>query len=439
MGWRDRLRRQAVLPVTLAMVGSSALIWGPTAASFTATTDNTANSAAAGSIVLSDDDGGSNVISLAGAVPGSTQTACVTVTYTGTLGAQVRLYANTGGTGLGTYLTLSVTRGTFGSPPGGGSCTGFTADGTDYANWGAGVVYNGLLSSFPSTWTTGVVDPSTSTSPTAEVWTTNEVHAYQLQVTVADNESAQSLTATPTLTWEARDASATSSGSYYANAVLADSPVGFWRLNETSGTAATDLGSGAHNGTYQNGVSLNSSGPLQDAAGAASFDGSDDYVDLGDNYGFSGTASFSVEFWVKRMRSSTNWDQIVTKQKSTSVRSGWEIELAGPGYGPDGSVWFQRWVSDAPSPTSAQSSGVLTIGRWNHVVGTYDGTTLKIYINGVLDGSGTDSRSMSAITQPLRFGTSGVGYELQGGLADVAIYTYALSASQVLAHYNARN
>ena len=63
---------------------------------------------------------------------------------------RVHLYDTVGGTGLATYLNLTVTRGTISGTPAAGSCTGFTADTTAWSGAGAGVIYNGTLASFPA-------------------------------------------------------------------------------------------------------------------------------------------------------------------------------------------------------------------------------------------------------------------------------------------------
>jgi len=80
------------------------------------------------------------VLSLANAKPGAVSTGCLNVSYTGTLPANVKLYGTGGGTGLNQYLNLVVTRGTFTGTPPAGSCTGFTADSTNYITQGAGVM-----------------------------------------------------------------------------------------------------------------------------------------------------------------------------------------------------------------------------------------------------------------------------------------------------------
>jgi hypothetical protein len=419
---------------------SGALVLSATNAAFTATTTNPGNTLAAGTVALSDDDAGNALFNLSNLKPGDTTTQCITVSYTGSLGAQLRMYAATTGTGLGADLNLKLTRGTFATPPGGGDCTGFSADSTDYIARGAGVIYDAALSSFASTWAAGTVDPSASTFPTAEVWTANEAHAYQLTLTLPSGtaNSEQGKTASTTFTWETRDASDAASGgvgSYYANAVLADNPASFWRLNETSGTTASDLGSGAHNGTFQNGVALNRPGPLRDAASSAQFDGSDDEVSVGNVYNYNGTAAFSVEFWVKRTNPIPSWDRIVDKGTLSPARNGWDVMLdPGP---PGGYVVLERWNNNSWSGVG--TSTPIPLGVWTHVVVTYDGSDACIYVNGAQDVCGSGG-AIPSTTQGLALGSiDGGGGPLTGGLADVAIYSSALSPTQVAAHYNARN
>jgi Concanavalin A-like lectin/glucanases superfamily len=429
------LARRHVVPaaVLAGVLGGTCLLTTTTSAVFWVSTSNSGNSEGAGSVVLSDDDGGAGIFSMSGSVPGDTQTKCVTVTYSGTLGAQVRLYASAGGTGLGAYMTAKITRGAFGTPPGSGSCTGFTADSVNYASLGAGVLYNGALGSFPTTWAAGTVDPSTTTSPTGEVWTNGEQHAYQIQLTVRNTYSGENLTASPTFTWEARDAS-TATGSYYANAVLADNPASFWRLNETSGTTATDA-TGAVNCTYKLGPVLNADGPLNDGAGAASFDGVNDWVDCGDVYNFTARAAFSLELWVNPSRYEPGYNRLISTDDGST---GWQLQMLPSA--PTNGISFGRYSGGVQR--GLVSATALTPGTWYHVVITYDGTTSRLYINGVADpNTGTDTGSNTGSTRSLAIAADGWGGEngAQARIADVAIYSSALTASQVAAHYNARN
>lgn len=193
------VRRKLVLTVLLlGFLGS--LTGLATYAAFSSTTVSPGNSFSAGTVVISDNDSGTAMLALANAIPGSSDTSCIRLTYTGSLDANVRLYATLSG-GLASYMTLTVTRGTD-SAPSFDSCTSFAADSTDYIGSGAGVVYSGLLSAFPSSYSSGIIDP-TAGSP--ETWTNSETHSYRFVVSLNSDTAAQGQTASATFTWEAQN------------------------------------------------------------------------------------------------------------------------------------------------------------------------------------------------------------------------------------------
>ena len=123
--------------------------------------------------------------------PGQTITKCITATYEGSLDASVKLYgAITAGDGLGTYLNLTVYRGTGGAF---GDCTGFTS---------AQTAYNGTLAGF--------VSAHSSFGTGAGTWTPtggapDDDMTYEFVVSLQDNNAAQGLSATATFTWEAQN------------------------------------------------------------------------------------------------------------------------------------------------------------------------------------------------------------------------------------------
>lgn len=171
-------------------------------AAFSTTTSNASNSFESGTVSMTDNDSGGTLVSLTNATPGNTSTGCIKVTYAGNLASDVKLYGSVSGT-LAQYLTLKVTRGTdSGSTfPG---CGSFTADTRDYIGQGAGVIYNGNLSSYPSSYASGIADPDNGTGGT-ETWTSSEAHAYKLEVTLQNDSAAQGQSASASFTWEARN------------------------------------------------------------------------------------------------------------------------------------------------------------------------------------------------------------------------------------------
>jgi predicted ribosomally synthesized peptide with SipW-like signal peptide len=189
-----------LLLTALVLGGLVAVAGTATFSAFSSQTSSSGNSFAAGTVQLTDNDAGTAMLAMTNAQPGDSDTSCILLTYSGTLDSTVRLYGAVAGA-LGPYLTLTVTRGTDSSPSF-DSCTNFSADATDYIGSGNGVVYQGLLSAFPSTYATGLVDP-TSGSP--ETWTSSEAHSYRFVVTLANDNGAQGQSATAAFTWEARN------------------------------------------------------------------------------------------------------------------------------------------------------------------------------------------------------------------------------------------
>jgi len=191
-------RRVVRLALVLGVLGLVA--GGGSYAAFSSSTANPGNSFAAGNVALSDNDAGAALLSLTGAGPGDSTTRCITVTYDGSLPATVRLDGSVSGA-LASHLELTVTRGTEAAPSF-GSCSGFTADSSDYVGAGSGVVYSGTLASYPSSYASGIVDPVPGSPAT---WTTSEAHTYRFTVSLNDDPAAQGESATASFTWEARN------------------------------------------------------------------------------------------------------------------------------------------------------------------------------------------------------------------------------------------
>ena len=192
------IRRGLVLA---GVAAAAAVVCVGAYAGYRAALANSGNSFAAGSVALSDNDAGSALFTtLTSASPGDSQTNCIRVRFDGTLASTVRLYGTVSGA-LAPYLTLTVTRGTDPTPSF-GSCSTFTADAPNYVGAGSGVIYNGALSAFPSTYAGGIVDPQVGGG--TETWTQNEAHVYQFALSVGSNTAGQGQSATASFTWEAR-------------------------------------------------------------------------------------------------------------------------------------------------------------------------------------------------------------------------------------------
>ena len=211
---RYRLPRsvRSKLGMTLIVMSLFASAAGvATWSAFSATTENSGNSFDVGTVFLTDNDSNGVLLSLVNARPGDNDAGCIKVTYGGTLAASIRLYGSHtfSGGDVAPYLNLTVTRGTFtgaGSPPAFKACSGggsqsFTADASTYiAGKPDGVVYDGTLAAYPTSYT----DPAVITDPNGS-WANGEAHIYKFSITVADDINGQGKNATQTFTWEARN------------------------------------------------------------------------------------------------------------------------------------------------------------------------------------------------------------------------------------------
>ena len=189
------------LLLTMLVLGCFAVVSGAaTYSAFSSQTSSSGNSFSAGTVQLTDNDAGTAMLSLSNAQPAASDTSCILITYSGSLDSTVRLYGTVAGS-LASYVTLTVTRGTDASPTF-DSCASFSADGTNYIGASNGVIYQGNLSAFPTSYAAGLVDP-TAGSP--ESWTTSETHAYRFVVTLQNDNAAQGQSASASFTWEARN------------------------------------------------------------------------------------------------------------------------------------------------------------------------------------------------------------------------------------------
>jgi hypothetical protein len=218
----------------------------------------------------------------------------------------------------------------------------------------------------------------------------------------------------------------------YRAAVLADGASAYWRLGERSGTQAGDEGSRHLVGTYQAGCVLGAPGALAgDPDTAVTFDGGSCWVDLGSiaTVDFPGVATFSVEAWIKPSVHDALYHHVFSAESFSTSRQGYALLLEEPN-----GLSFERFVSGSNAKAwvaTNPSSGVFT-----YVVGTFDGSALKLYVDGKEVASAPDARSAPPQAGTAFIGVSGAGtYQFAGDLDEVAVYPKALAADRISAHY----
>ncbi len=197
----------------------------------------------------------------------------------------------------------------------------------------------------------------------------------------------------------------------------------YWSFDEASGTVATDFSGNENKGTLLNvaapATAISGWTPLGKRGNALSLDGANDYVSVPTYTG--GTATQTVAAWIYLNGSMSN-NYIVDQGGNNNV-----IRI-GP------SNVFSGWADVGAVILNGSTS--LVPGRWYFVAKTFDGTTLKLYVNGVEDASSATTGAAPGPDLSIGSYTDGQGYEFNGRVDEVRIYNRSLTASEIVALYN---
>lgn len=220
----------------------------------------------------------------------------------------------------------------------------------------------------------------------------------------------------------------------YDQIVRADGPQAYWRLGEPVGTATSTDSSGQNNTGPYTGVGLGAGGAIVGDTAATMTTTTSRMVG---QKSFSMPQNFTVEAWFKQ----------------TSLRGGRVIGFGNSATGNSGTNDRMLYVRATGQVTFAVNDGSMrTInslsnknnGQWHHIAGSYDGTTMKLYVDGALANSAVIGRA-ALYHGWWRIGADNIGgwpggTVTQTGMVidDAAVYPYALDAGQILSHYNAR-
>ena len=263
---------------------------------------------------------------------------------------------------------------------------------------------------------------STCSSPTGYNSLADGSHTFQVRAT----NSAGTSDPTPASRSWTIDTGLTT----YRSVVLADSPAGYYRLDETSGTTMADSSGHGLDGSYLGGPTLNQPG-IANGNPAASFDGSSQYGQVTYNSTLN-TPQFTVEAWAKVSGGAGTYRSLVTSRDiGGSGRAGYILYAASNNH-------WQFWLGTG-SGWYILYGPAVTLNTWTDIAASYDGTTAKLYINGSLAASGTTTSYVPNPASPLRIGagtTEGpAALYLPGSIDETAIYPTALTPTRIQTHY----
>lgn len=209
--------------------------------------------------------------------------------------------------------------------------------------------------------------------------------------------------------------------------------LGWWRLDEADGNSVADASGNGRAGTRMGNPQWRLEGGR--VGGALEFHGDGGRVEIGDESAFDLTETITVAAWIKVNIFSQRWQSIVTKGDSA-----WWLQRTAE----DDTLSFhctgiQSADPDWPMGVAGRKS--VNDSQWHHVVGVYDGATVSLYIDGVLDNSSPASGRIATNNFAVVIGGNSErsGREWNGLIDEVCILACAIDANEVRALYSGKS
>ena len=195
-----------------------------------------------------------------------------------------------------------------------------------------------------------------------------------------------------------------------------------YSFNEGVGTTVSDASGNSNHGI----VSGASWSTLGKYGGALSFDGVNDWVTINDSASLDLTNGMTLEAWVQPT-TFANWKSVILKERPGDFVYAFYTNANRP------SVWIQT-----SSSTGSEGASQLPLNSWSHLAATYDGSALRLYVNGVQVSSQAATGNIIASADPLRIGGNSIwSSEFFNGLIDeVRIYNRALTQAEIQTDMN---
>ena len=190
-----------------------------------------------------------------------------------------------------------------------------------------------------------------------------------------------------------------------------------------TGTTWRDLSGNNNTGTLTNGPTFNAGN-----MGSIVFDGTNDYVNCGNNSSINLTSYITLSTWTKKAYGSS---ASVAIDKGRDNYGAWSLLFDVVA----NKVEFHCRISGTNSSVVSNTSYGNNI--WTNTTAVFTGTNLLIYINGKLDNTATISGTIGTNAIDFSIGKANDGFNWSGQVANVLMYNTALSATDVLQNYNA--
>jgi chitodextrinase len=196
--------------------------------------------------------------------------------------------------------------------------------------------------------------------------------------------------------------------------------VAAYSFNEGSGTTVNDASGNGNSGTIS-GATWTTAGKY---GSALVFNGRSSRVNINDSASLHLSSGMTLEAWVSASSVPTFWQDVIYKENDIYfLEAGSGVTNHPPAVG----ALFLTNGDQFLAGTSA-----LKANTWTHLAATYDGTTLRLYVNGVQVASQGIADSLTSSTQPLQIGSDAAfGQYFKGTIDEVRIYNRALATTEI--------
>ena len=196
--------------------------------------------------------------------------------------------------------------------------------------------------------------------------------------------------------------------------------VAAYAFDEGSGTAVTDASGNGNNGTVAN-ATWSTAGKF---GGALSFNGTTAVVTIPDSASLHLSSGMTLEAWVNPSTVNGNWRDVIYKANDNFYLEATSSSSSRPDAG----------LIAGGSYADAFGTSALPANTWSFLTETYDGSTLRLYVNGAQVASTAHTGAIATSTNPLQIGGDSLyGQNFAGLIDNVRIYNVALSAAQIQA------
>ena len=236
------------------------------------------------------------------------------------------------------------------------------------------------------------------------------------------------LLASTTYRYRVRAADATGNVSPYSNIVSATTqapplaPVAAYSFNEGAGTSVADASGNGNTGT------INGATWVAGKYGTAlNFNGTSNLVLINHSSSLALDTGMTLEAWVMPTAAQSGWRTIMQKETDAYF-----LHASGNApLQPTAGGTFNGAVDYFASPSA------LAVNAWSHVAVTWDGSIMRLYVNGVEVANHARTGTLQTTTTPLRIGgNSPYGEFFLGRIDEVRIYNRALSAAEIQTDMN---